>query len=70
MYRNDNISQNEDTKEMEKEANQIAATILMRDEIVQDFINHFCPVEDISKSLGVSIEAITYKINNLGYTVL
>lgn len=65
IYRKNNES---DPKELE--ANEIGAQILMPEAIITQLISQNIDVEEISKQLGVSIQAVSYRLINLGYQIL
>lgn len=65
MYR-----KNGESNEKEVEANIIAAEILMPQPIIESFIKDNYSVDEIAKRLGVSMEAVSYRIRNIGYEII
>jgi Zn-dependent peptidase ImmA (M78 family) len=56
-------------KNMEVQANWLAAEILMPEEYVKKLVENGLGVDDIAHRLGVSLLSMNYRLINLGYSV-
>lgn len=68
MNRNEEVE--EDSYQIERQANMIAAAILMPDEMVKKFIRERLSPYDMAKEFGVSDIAMNFKLKSMGYESL
>lgn len=66
LFRRNSVHVRDEDKPLEAEANYFAAELLMPKDVVEKAYNEIWSIEILSNVFRVSIEAMTYRLSNLG----